>query len=75
MVLTYPKRNTFYVDFGTTRIEYRYYVMLKTRDNIAEQREWCSNNFKVDSWWCRYQIAEFAFVRERDAAWFALRWL
>jgi hypothetical protein len=74
MVLTYPKHHGFYVDFGTKRVYYPYYVLLNDSLSFKVQQQWCSDNFKVDTWWSRYQIHEFAFVYKKDAIWFALKW-
>lgn len=45
-------------------------------DRVMTARNWCrrncSDNYKVDSKW---DSAEFKFVTEKDAVFFALKWL
>lgn len=45
-------------------------------DKVMTARNWCTRNckagYKVDTKW---DMAEFKFVTERDAVYFALKWL
>ena len=74
MVLKYPERHSFYVDYGLDRVYYKFYVDMSGYAYEQGRLQWCRENFKLYSWWYRDRHNIFVFVREKDAAWFALRW-
>ena len=67
---------TLNVDYGTRRVVMPFKVEVPTKwfSDSIEQTVWCSQHFKSETYHYYSHERAWYFLREKDAAFFALRW-